>query len=80
MVKTYRVTTYKDKATYTVSLDDSGVVDVDGLFPETAEALKTTVSGNIERRSLSPITALQVAIGSYSFLEEVSDDSVADSA
>lgn len=78
-MKTYRVTTYGEK-TYTVSLDDDGVVDVDGLLPDTTERLKAAVKRHMERRNLSPVTSLGLVIGAYSELTEVDDDSVADSA
>lgn len=71
-MKTYRVTTYGDSV-YTVSLDDNGVVDVDGLLPATAEGLKASVSRHMERRGLPAVTALGLAVGSYSDVEEVND-------
>ena len=76
-MRTYKVITYGDNV-YTVSLDDNGVVDVDGLLPGTAENLKASVSRNMERRGLSPIVALGLAVGSYSTVTEVDADPVSD--
>lgn len=78
-MKTFRVVTYNQDATYTVSLDDNGVVDVDGLPADSAENLKASVARYIEKRGIMPILALDLAVGSYSHLEDV-DDSVTDSA
>lgn len=77
-MKTYKVTTYGE-ATYTVSLDDDGVVDVDGLLPETADNLKASVERHMERRGLSAIVALGLAVGRYSEVSEVTDEPVTDS-
>jgi hypothetical protein len=77
-VKNYKVTTYGE-ATYTVSLNDDGIVDVDGLLPETANNLKASVERHMERRNLPAITALGLAVGRYSEVEEVTDESVTDS-
>lgn len=76
-MKTYRVETYGESH-YTVSLDDDGVVDVDGLLPESAENLKASVARHMERRNLKAITALGLAVGPYSQVTE-SDESVTDS-
>lgn len=73
-MKTYRVNTYNDKTTYDVTIDDEGVVDVDGLLPNSAEALKESVARYVEQRGLMPVVALGLAIGSYSHLTEVEDD------
>lgn len=78
-MKTYRITTYGD-ATYTVSLNDDGIVDVDGLLPETANNLKASVERHMERRGFPAITALGLAVGRYSEVEEVTDESVTDSS
>lgn len=78
-MKTYKVTTYGE-ATYTVSLNDDGVVDVNGLLPETADNLKASVERHMERRGLSAIVALGLAVGRYSEVEEVTDESVTDSS
>lgn len=77
-MKTYKVLTYGE-ASYTVSLDDDGVVDVDGLFPDTVESLKAAVSRHITKRGLSPVTALGLAVGPYSQVTEVDEASVTDS-
>lgn len=76
-MKTFRVVTYNQDATYTVSLNESGVVDVDGLPADSAENLKASVARYIKKRGLMPVMALDLAVGSYSHLEDV-DDSVAD--
>lgn len=72
-MKTYKVTTYNDKSSYTVSLDDDGVVDVDGLLPASAENLKFSVARRIERSGLSPLAALGQATGGYSHITEVQE-------
>lgn len=77
MIKTYEVSTYGGRP-YTVSLDDDGIVDVDGLLPASANNLKEAVNRHMERRGLPPIAALGLAIGSYSHLTEVDDESVTD--
>lgn len=69
-MKTYRVTTYGGSV-YTVSLNDDGVVDVDGLMPPSAESLKEAVNRHMEKRGLPAVTALGLAAGSYSHVEEV---------
>ena len=76
-MKTYKITTYGG-GVYTVSLDDSGVVDVNGLLPDDANNLKWSVSRNMDRRGLSPIVALGLVAGSYSTLSEVDLSSVSD--
>jgi hypothetical protein len=79
-MKNYKVTTYGDELSdYTVSLDDNGVVDVDGLLPETAENLKMSVTRHMNKRGLPAVTALGQAIGPYSHLTEVDSGSVTDS-
>lgn len=77
-MKTYRITTYGESH-YTVSLDDNGVVDVDGLLPQTAENLKASVVRHMERRNLPSITALGLSAGPYSLVEEVDPEAVTDS-
>ena len=76
-MKTYKVTAYRGGA-YTVSLDDSGVVDVNGLLPDAANNLKWSVRRNMDRRGLSPIVALGLVAGSYSTVSEVDIASVSD--
>lgn len=71
-MKTYKVTTYGD-GSYTVSLDDTGVVDVDGLLSDTVEGLKASVARHMKRRRLSAVTALGLAAGPYSHVEEAED-------
>ncbi len=78
-MKTYEITTYDETATYTVTLNEVGVVDVEGLLPETAENLKATVARHMTRRRLRSITALGLAVGPYSHVKEVDPGAVADS-
>lgn len=73
-MRTYKVTTYDDKTTYRVSIDDDGVVDVDGLLPKGAETLKFAVERHIKVHKLSPVVALQKAVGAYSYLTEDNDE------
>lgn len=75
-MKTYQVKGYDDRDLYTVSIDDNGVVDVDGLMPQGTELLKYDVERHIGR-GLTATVALQKAIGAYSHLEEI-DTSVTD--
>ena len=77
-MKTYRVDTYGD-GSYTVSLDDDGVVDIDGLLPASAEGLKASIVRHMERRRLPAVTALGLAVGPYSYVTELDDESVTDS-
>jgi len=58
--------------TYTVTLDDSGVVRVDGLFPSSAELLKHGVNRFMTRNKISSLRALSLVAGSYSWVTEVS--------
>jgi hypothetical protein len=77
-MKTYIVTTYQDKATYTVTLDDTGVVSATELSDSAIEQLKSSVSRLMNRYNLSPVTALDRVIGSYSTLTEQTDSAVAE--
>lgn len=77
---TYTVTTYQDKATYKVTLDETGVVAVDGLTADTAETLKSSVARYMHRNGLPATTALGLAIGPYSFATEADEEPVSDQA
>ena len=68
-MSTHLVSTYGDQATYTVELDDSGVVSVDGLPKQSEDELKYAVSRYIEN-GLSPVAALGKYVGSYSFVTD----------
>lgn len=69
MKKTYTVTTYDGKTSYTVTLDETGVVEAD--LPATAfEDLKASVSRSMSRYGLSAITALGRVVGSYSVVTD----------
>lgn len=69
-MKKYKVTG-RSGAPYTVTLDASGIIDVDGLLPATATALKDSVGRNMTTHGLSVLPALSRAIGSYSTAVEV---------
>ncbi len=73
MKKVYTVTTYDNKASYSVTLDETGVVEAD-LPPTALEDLKFSVKRNMDRYGLPAITALGRVVGSYSF---VTDDAQA---
>lgn len=75
---TYKVSTYNDKTTFTVVLDESGVIGSDDLPADMLENLKMTVERRMSRNGLPAPTALALAVGSYSYVEET--DSVADPA
>jgi hypothetical protein len=75
-MKTYKVSTYNDAGAYTVSLNDDGIVDVDGLTPQASENLKFSVDRFMTKHNLPAITALGKAAGPYSFVTEI--DAVAD--
>lgn len=76
-MKTYRVSPYGG-GSYTVSINDRGVVDVDGLSPETAESLKLSVKRHMDRRGLPATTALGLVVGSYATVEVAANESVSD--
>ncbi len=79
MKKTYVITTYQDKETYTVTLNEKGVVDVDGLPSDLAASLAFTVKRFMGRYEMAPITALGKAVGPYSVVTEVDGGPVTDS-
>jgi hypothetical protein len=78
MRKVYRVTTYQDKETFTVTVNEGGVVAVDGLSPALAASLVASVKRFIDRYGLAPVTALGKAVGPYSFVTDVDEDPVPD--
>jgi hypothetical protein len=69
-MKTYKVTSNNDSS-YSVTLDDHGVVDVDGLLPSTAEMLKMTVDHYIKTYNLPLLRAFGKAIGPYATAHEI---------
>lgn len=77
-MKTYTVTTYDSKATYTVTLDETGVVSATELSESAVEQLKSSVSRLMSRYKLSPVVALDRVVGSYSHLTEEGDGAVAE--
>jgi len=77
-MKTYRVTS-NNKAGYLVTLDDHGVVDVDGLLPSSAEMLKMSVAHYMKTYNLSLLQAFGKAIGPYATAQEIdTETSVSD--
>jgi len=68
---TYKVSTYEDKATYTVEMDETGVVSVDGLSDSATELLQYSVKRHMDNLRLSPAKALGKSVGPYSFVTEV---------
>ena len=80
MRKVYQVTTYQDKETFTVTLNESGVVDVDGLSSELAASLVASVKRFVDRYGLPPITALGKAVGPYSLVTDADAEPVSDTA
>jgi hypothetical protein len=64
-MNTYLVSTYGDEATYTVTLDESGVSNVEGLPTDAVALLQYSVKRHITN-GLSPITALSKSVGPYS--------------
>lgn len=79
MSKTYKVTTYQDAATYTVTLDDTGVVSATELSEKAVEDLKNSVTRLMTRYGLTPVVALSRVVGSYSTVTDAEDVPVADS-
>lgn len=69
-MKTYKVTSHNETG-YTVTLDDHGVVDVDGLLPPTAEMLKSAVEHYMDTYDLPLLKAFGKAIGPYATAQEV---------
>jgi hypothetical protein len=77
-MKRYKVTS-NSKSFYSVTLDDHGVVDVDGLLPATAETLKSAVERYMKRYNLPLLRAFGKAIGPYATAQEVdTETSVSD--
>lgn len=77
-MKTYKVTS-NNEAGYTVTLDDHGVADVDGLLPASAEMLKMTVQHYMKTYNLPLLKAFGKAIGPYATAQEVdTETSVSD--
>lgn len=74
-MKTYQVTSYDGRTSYRVSINDDGVTKVTGLTPSGADVLTFGVAQNIGR-GLTPVVALQKAIGAYSYLTEVENDTL----
>lgn len=74
-MKTYVVTTYGN-GSYTVDLDENGVVKVDGLLYANADGLRLSVRRHMEKRGLSPIMALRMSVGPYSSISEAENSSV----
>lgn len=77
-MKTYRITTYNNKATYTVSIDETGVVKADGLTGLALGSLKTTVTRYMTKHGFSAETALGLAVGPYSTVDVENDGAVSD--
>lgn len=69
-MKTYKVTSHNETG-YTVTLDDHGVVDVDGLLPSTSEMLKLSVEHYMKTYNLPLLTAFGKAIGPYATAQEI---------
>lgn len=69
---TYEVATYDGRTSYMVTIDDDGVIKVDGLTPSGAEVLEFGVLRHIGR-GLPAVQALQKAVGAYSYLTEIKD-------
>lgn len=77
-MKTYRITS-NNSASYTVTLDDSGVVDVDGISPSLGEILKLSVENYMKSYDLPLLRALGKAIGPYATAVEIdTETSVSD--
>lgn len=77
-MKRYRVTS-NNKSSYSVTLDASGVVDVDGLLPSSVETLKFAVDRYMKRYKLPLLRAFGKAIGPYATAQEVdTETSVSD--
>lgn len=68
-MSTYLVTTYDDAATYSVVLDETGLVEAEGLSDESTQALAQSVARYM-RHGVSPAAALGRAVGPYSFVTE----------
>lgn len=75
-MKTYQVSTYGDKAVYTVTVDETGVVSATELSEEAVEELKSAVARLVKRYKISPVAALDRVVGSYSSLTEASTGDV----
>ena len=73
-MKTYLVTG-PGGGTYTVALDDFGVVAVDGLPPSSVELLRFGVNRSMTRHKVSALKALGRVAGSYSSVTEVGEES-----
>lgn len=69
-MKSFKVTSH-NQASYTVTLDDHGVADVDGLLPSSAEMLKLSVGHYMETYNLPLLKAFGRAIGPYATAHEV---------
>lgn len=76
MTKTYTISTYADKATYTVTLDDTGILSAEGISEGATDELRDSVARLMKRYNLAPVTALDRVIGSYSTVSEVAASSV----
>lgn len=77
-MKSFRISS-TGKASYTVTLDDHGIADVDGLLPATAEMLKMTVRHYMDTYKMPLLLALGKAIGPYATAEEIdAETSVSD--
>lgn len=69
-MRTYKITTFNGESTYDVTIDETGVVSVNGLPSTTAGDLKSSVSRHMKRHGLPPATALGVSVGSYATIVE----------
>lgn len=69
-MKKYRIQNNSERS-YTVTLGKNGIIDVDGLPVETANALKATCDRHIKKNKLSPAHALGRAVGSYATVIEI---------
>lgn len=77
-MKTYKIHSHADKVTYSVSLDETGVVETDGLSDNLSDLLKHSVERHMTKRGLSAIMALGLAVGPYSTVTEADEAAVSD--
>lgn len=71
--RTFEVTGPAGGPSYRVTLDETGVVDVDGLLPESVERMKRSVEQTMQRHRLPVLRAFGHVAGSYSTIVEVTD-------
>lgn len=77
-MRTYSVKTYQDQATYTVTIDETGVISADGLPDDAVENMKASVARHMARNKLPAVTALGLVVGPYSTVRLVDAESVSD--